>query len=264
MEPEQALSGARWTEPAGLAFRPTLWALPPPLLPSSCRVLTTLHAPPLPHSDQINLEAEQKPQTPSCRGTGSADTERRAEAAGGATCWASPLGRPWVEMMRVGLSAWTCELDEQLAHHGRQVLDDLLPVLLHTHGGAVAVRVGVHAAHDLRGSGVSRRPGPGPQGQTHHLYASSACAALGNMNRPQECKFAQRDLIKNSTTVRNPSSTYNQMRLNCISPEVAPGEPDSVQNSTKHVVFPKPGAQPTRDTPRLPPPAVRSVPRKAA
>lgn len=43
------------------------------------------------------------------------------------------------------------ELDEQLAHHGGQVLDDLLPVLLDPHGGAVAVGVRVHAAHDLLG-----------------------------------------------------------------------------------------------------------------
>lgn len=59
------------------------------------------------------------------------------------------------------------ELDEQLAHHGRQVLDDLLAVLLYAHGGAVAVRVGVHAAHDLRGGAGS---------------ASSVCAALVSMN----------------------------------------------------------------------------------
>ena len=73
------------------------------------------------------------------------------------------------------------ELDEQLAHHGRQVLDDLLPVLLHAHGGTVAVRVGIHAAHDLRGSGVSRRP-EGRHGQAHHLYAASVCLALVYMN----------------------------------------------------------------------------------
>ena len=41
------------------------------------------------------------------------------------------------------------ELDEQLAHHGGQVLDDVLPVLLDAHRGAVAARVGVHAAHHL-------------------------------------------------------------------------------------------------------------------
>lgn len=40
------------------------------------------------------------------------------------------------------------ELDEQLAHHGGQVLNDLLPVLLHTHSGTVAVGVRIHAAHD--------------------------------------------------------------------------------------------------------------------
>lgn len=41
------------------------------------------------------------------------------------------------------------ELNEQLADHGGQVLDDLLPVLLDPHRGAVAVGVRVHAAHDL-------------------------------------------------------------------------------------------------------------------
>lgn len=41
------------------------------------------------------------------------------------------------------------ELDEQLPDHGSQVLDDLLSVLLDTHGGAVAVGVCIHAAHDL-------------------------------------------------------------------------------------------------------------------
>lgn len=50
------------------------------------------------------------------------------------------------------------ELDEKLTHHGRQVLDDLLPVLLDAHGGAVAVRVGVHAAHDLRGNTGQQEP----------------------------------------------------------------------------------------------------------
>ena len=40
------------------------------------------------------------------------------------------------------------ELNEQLSYHGSQVLDDLLSVLLHAHGGTVAVGVCVHAAHD--------------------------------------------------------------------------------------------------------------------
>lgn len=43
------------------------------------------------------------------------------------------------------------ELDEQLADHGGQVLNDLLAVLLDPHGGTVAVGVSVHAAHDLLG-----------------------------------------------------------------------------------------------------------------
>lgn len=42
------------------------------------------------------------------------------------------------------------ELDEELADHGGQVLYDLLPVLLHAHSGAVAIGVGVHAAHHLQ------------------------------------------------------------------------------------------------------------------
>lgn len=41
------------------------------------------------------------------------------------------------------------ELNEQLTHHGSQVLYDLLSVLLYAHGGTVAVGVCVHAAHDL-------------------------------------------------------------------------------------------------------------------
>lgn len=79
---------------------------------------------------------------------------------GGAHLLELPLGDAVaVEDDAGGLEArGLVELDEQLAHHGRQVLDDLLPVLLHAHGGAVAVRVGVHAAHDLWGSGLSRRP----------------------------------------------------------------------------------------------------------
>ena len=47
------------------------------------------------------------------------------------------------------------ELDEELADHGGQVLYDLLPVLLHAHGGAVAIGVGVHAAHHLQEQAVS-------------------------------------------------------------------------------------------------------------
>lgn len=56
-----------------------------------------------------------------------------------------------VEDDAVGLEAGgLVELDEQLLHHGRQVLDDLLTVLLDTHGGRIAARVGIHAAHNLK------------------------------------------------------------------------------------------------------------------
>ena len=51
------------------------------------------------------------------------------------------------------------ELNEQLSYHGSQVLDDLLSVLLHAHGGTVAVGVCVHAAHDLWTDTVSRGQG---------------------------------------------------------------------------------------------------------
>lgn len=55
-----------------------------------------------------------------------------------------------VEDDAVGLEAGgLVELDEQLLHHGRQVLDDLLPVLLDTHRGRIAARVGIHAANNL-------------------------------------------------------------------------------------------------------------------
>ena len=108
------------------------------------------------------------------------------------------------------------ELDEKLAHHGRQVLDDLLPVLLDAHGGAVAVRVGVHAAHDLRGSagsaGAPRVPALGAKGvqerarhmQTRHLYDSSECVAVVLINVFRGIKVCPRDLIKKSTIVLNP------------------------------------------------------------
>jgi len=45
------------------------------------------------------------------------------------------------------------ELDHQVAHHHRQVFDDLLPVCLHSHVGAVARRMSVHAGDDLRKGG---------------------------------------------------------------------------------------------------------------
>lgn len=41
------------------------------------------------------------------------------------------------------------EVDEELPHHGGQLLDNLLSVLLHPHRGGVAARVGVHAAYNL-------------------------------------------------------------------------------------------------------------------
>lgn len=56
-----------------------------------------------------------------------------------------------VEDDAVGLEACgLVELDEQLFHHGRQVLDDLLPVLLDTHRGRVPARMGIHAADNLK------------------------------------------------------------------------------------------------------------------
>ena len=42
------------------------------------------------------------------------------------------------------------ELDEQVLHHGGQVPDDLLSVLLHSDSSWVPARVGVHAAHHGR------------------------------------------------------------------------------------------------------------------
>ncbi len=41
------------------------------------------------------------------------------------------------------------ELDEQLSHHGRQVLNHLLSGPLNTDGSAVPAGVSVHAAHHL-------------------------------------------------------------------------------------------------------------------
>lgn len=56
-----------------------------------------------------------------------------------------------VEDDAVGLEACgLVELDEQLLDHGRQVLDDLLPVLLDTHCGRISARVGIHAANNLK------------------------------------------------------------------------------------------------------------------
>lgn len=42
------------------------------------------------------------------------------------------------------------ELDEQLPHHGGQVLDDVLAVLLHPHRGTVPAGMGIHAANHLK------------------------------------------------------------------------------------------------------------------
>ena len=41
------------------------------------------------------------------------------------------------------------ELNEHLPHHGGQLGDDLLTVLLNTHCGTVAARVGIHAGYQL-------------------------------------------------------------------------------------------------------------------
>lgn len=42
------------------------------------------------------------------------------------------------------------ELDEKLPHHGGQVLDDVLAVLLHTDCGTVSAGMGVHTTNNLR------------------------------------------------------------------------------------------------------------------
>ena len=41
------------------------------------------------------------------------------------------------------------EVDEHLPHHGRQLCDDLLAMVLHPHSGRVAAGVGVHTGHQL-------------------------------------------------------------------------------------------------------------------
>lgn len=41
------------------------------------------------------------------------------------------------------------ELDEQLSHHGGQILNDVLTVLLHSHRGTVSAWVGIHTANYL-------------------------------------------------------------------------------------------------------------------
>lgn len=41
------------------------------------------------------------------------------------------------------------ELDEQLSHHGGQILNDVLTVLLHPNRGTVSTWVGIHTANNL-------------------------------------------------------------------------------------------------------------------
>lgn len=41
------------------------------------------------------------------------------------------------------------ELDEQLPHHGGQVLDDVLTVLLHPYCGTVSAGMGIHTTNHL-------------------------------------------------------------------------------------------------------------------
>lgn len=41
------------------------------------------------------------------------------------------------------------ELDEQLSHHGGQILNYVLTVLLYSYRGTVSARVGIHTAHNL-------------------------------------------------------------------------------------------------------------------
>lgn len=41
------------------------------------------------------------------------------------------------------------ELDQQLSHHGGQILNDVLTVLLHPHRGTVSTWVGIHTANNL-------------------------------------------------------------------------------------------------------------------
>ena len=46
------------------------------------------------------------------------------------------------------------KLDEHLSHHGGQLCDELLSVLLYSHRGTVATGVGIHTGHKLRGGGM--------------------------------------------------------------------------------------------------------------
>lgn len=51
------------------------------------------------------------------------------------TCWLEACG--------------AVKLDEQFTHHGGQLVDHLLSVLLHSHSRRIATGVSVHAAHHL-------------------------------------------------------------------------------------------------------------------
>lgn len=46
-------------------------------------------------------------------------------------------------------AGWLVELDEQLPHHGSQVLDDVLAVLLHPYCSAISAGMGIHTANNL-------------------------------------------------------------------------------------------------------------------
>lgn len=51
------------------------------------------------------------------------------------------------------------ELDEHVSHHGRQLTDDFLAVVLNTYGGTVAAGVRVHARNKLEGERKGRGGG---------------------------------------------------------------------------------------------------------
>lgn len=48
------------------------------------------------------------------------------------------------------VAGWLVELDEQLAHHRGQILDDLLSGSLDTHSGTVSAGMSIHAANHLK------------------------------------------------------------------------------------------------------------------
>lgn len=130
------------------------------------------------------------------------------------------------------------ELDEELAHHGGQVLDDLLPVLLDPYGGTVAIGVGVHAAHDLLGHAgrvhQEFRKGPAlgvrwrrqerlyrdPHVRVNrhwlirracHLYASCQYVAIALINMFRKIKFCLSYLIKKQAIIPNLYAACGQM-----------------------------------------------------